>query len=285
MNFVDEAVVFPCGGESLVGVASKPEVPGAAGLLVIVGGPQYRAGSHRPFVALARRAAAAGVTALRFDYRGMGDSSGAPVGFEGADEDVGAAIDALTRHSPSVRRIYLWGLCDGASAALMYLQRIGDPRLAGVCILNPWVRSAATLARAQVKHYYGQRLLRREFWSKLLRGGVDIGGSLRELAGKLRASKGGGTHSADMPFQTRMANGLREFAGTILLVISGRDLTAREFLEYAASDPAWTGIVDAKRMRQIDVAEGDHTFSSVPFRAPVEEAKLGWLEVAQMPGS
>ena len=275
MNFVDEAVVFPCAGESLVGVVSKPEMPGEAGLLVIVGGPQYRAGSHRQFVALARRAAAAGVTALRFDYRGMGDSSGAPVGFEGADDDVRAAIDALMRHSPSVRRIYLWGLCDGASAVLMYLQRTGDPRVAGVCILNPWVRSAATLARTQVKHYYGQRLLQREFWSKLLRGGINITGALGELAGKLRTSVGGrAAPAADMSFQTRMANGLREFSGTVLLVISGRDMTAKEFEEYAASDPDWSGLVDPARLTRYDVPDADHTFSSAVWRARVEEATL-----------
>ena len=275
MNFVDEAVVFPCAGESLVGVVSKPEMPGEAGLLVIVGGPQYRAGSHRQFVALARRAAAAGVTALRFDYRGMGDSSGAPVGFEGADDDVRAAIDALMRHSPSVRRIHLWGLCDGASAALMYLQRTGDPRVAGVCILNPWVRSAATLARTQVKHYYGQRLLQREFWSKLLRGGINITGALGELAGKLRTSVGGrAAPAADMSFQTRMANGLREFSGTVLLVISGRDMTAKEFEEYAASDPDWSVLVDPTRLARYDVPDADHTFSSAVWRARVEEATL-----------
>ena len=257
------------------GVVSKPEMPGEAGLLVIVGGPQYRAGSHRQFVALARRAAAAGVTALRFDYRGMGDSSGAPVGFEGADDDVRAAIDALMRHSPSVRRIHLWGLCDGASAALMYLQRTGDPRVAGVCILNPWVRSAATLARTQVKHYYGQRLLQREFWSKLLRGGINITGALGELAGKLRTSVGGrAAPAADMSFQTRMANGLREFSGTVLLVISGRDMTAKEFEEYAASDPDWSGLVDPTRLARYDVPDADHTFSSAVWRARVEEATL-----------
>jgi alpha/beta superfamily hydrolase len=46
-------------------------------VLVIVGGPQYRAGSHRQFTLLARSLAEQGFAVLRFDYRGMGDSTGA----------------------------------------------------------------------------------------------------------------------------------------------------------------------------------------------------------------
>ena len=42
------------------------------GMLIVVGGPQYRAGSHRQFTLLARDVAATGVPTMRFDYRGMG---------------------------------------------------------------------------------------------------------------------------------------------------------------------------------------------------------------------
>jgi len=58
-------------------------VPGEAdaaaadtGVLIVVGGPQYRVGSHRQFVMLARFLADHGVPCMRFDYRGMGDVSG-----------------------------------------------------------------------------------------------------------------------------------------------------------------------------------------------------------------
>jgi exosortase A-associated hydrolase 1 len=279
MNVLDEALVFECGDVRLVGVISMPAEPGSAGLVIIVGGPQYRAGSHRQFVALARRAATAGVPALRFDYRGMGDSEGTPVGFENADDDVRAAIDALATRCPGVRKVYLWGLCDGASAALMYLQRTGDSRVAGVCILNPWVRTAVTLARAQVKHYYGRRLLQREFWAKLLGGGVDLAGSLREFAGKLRASAAasGGKESIDMTFQGRMAAGLQAFAGDVLLVLSGRDLTAREFLEHANGDPALSSALAGASVARVDLAQADHTFSTAQWRTEVEDATLRWM--------
>ena len=281
MSYVETAIVFHAAGDQLVGVISAPAQASDAGLLVIVGGPQYRAGSHRQFVALARYAASAGIATMRFDCRGMGDSSGAPSGFEDCDADIAAAIDALMARCPSVRRVFLWGLCDGASAALLYMDRRQDTRVAGVCILNPWVRSATTLARAQVKHYYGQRLFEREFWSKLLRGGVDIGGAIREFAGKLRLSSvKTKVQGAKVPFQDRMAHALRRHRGQVLLILSGRDLTAKEFIDHAASDPAWDGVLQVDQVRRHDVVDADHTFSTADWRAQVEAATVDWITTA-----
>jgi hypothetical protein len=160
----------------------------------------------------------------------------------------------------------------------MYLQRSADARVAGVCILNPWVRTTATLARAQVKHYYGRRLLERAFWTKLLRGGVDIGGALGEFAGKIRAARKPASREDDMGFQVRMAAGLRGFRGSTLLVLSGRDLTAKEFVEFVAVDPSWAGILDSGGIERVDLADADHTFSSAAWRDAVERVTLRWIE-------
>ena len=52
------------------------------GVLIIVGGPQYRVGSHRQFVQLARALASNGIATMRFDYTGMGDSQGKKAEFD-----------------------------------------------------------------------------------------------------------------------------------------------------------------------------------------------------------
>ena len=78
-HFTETVLAFPCEGERLLGVVSAPEdalVTGDLGVVIVVGGPQVRAGSHRQFVQLARHLAAQGLPTLRFDVRGMGDSSG-----------------------------------------------------------------------------------------------------------------------------------------------------------------------------------------------------------------
>ena len=173
MTVTERALNFSCQGQHLVGVVSLPAAPRRVGMLIVVGGPQYRAGSHRQFVQLARRVAAEGHAVLRFDCRGMGDSGGEQRSFEDISPDIAAAVQALLQAAPAVQQVVLWGLCDGASAALLYLgDSARDPRVTGLCLVNPWLRSQATLARTHVKHYYTQRLRQPEFWAKLLRGGV-----------------------------------------------------------------------------------------------------------------
>ena len=113
-------VVFNCEGVLLHGMLHEGAPSATTGVLVIVGGPQYRVGSHRQFVLLGRALAERGYPVLRFDYRGLGDSDGEPHTFETIDADIRAAIDAFTRLRPGLERVVVWGLCDAASAALFY---------------------------------------------------------------------------------------------------------------------------------------------------------------------
>lgn len=277
----EEAFTFPCEGETLLGLlhhgaAEAPAQVAATGVVIVVGGPQYRAGSHRQFVHLARALAAAGHPVLRFDVRGMGDSSGALRDFEHIGADIGAAIDALSARAPGVQRIVLWGLCDGASAALLYLHAHPDARVQGLALANPWVRSPASLARTQVKHYYLQRLAQREFWAKLLQGGVGLH-ALRGLLGNVRAASAAGTSLPATSFQQLMAAAWNSFDGDILLVLSGHDYTAKEFAEYASTHPSWPHLLAHARVTQHPVPDADHTFSSAAHRLAVAQATSHWL--------
>jgi len=276
MSFVEEPVRFACENETLFGILARPEQPADLGIVVVVGGPQTRVGSHRQFVLLARALAAAGYPVLRFDVRGMGDSTGAQRSFEHITPDIAAAIDALQEQCPAVRRVVLWGLCDAASAALLYCDETQDQRIAGLCLLNPWVRSEASLAKTQVKHYYGQRLLQKEFWAKLLSGRLDVARALAELLRKF----GQATVKAEqlLGFQERMARGWKSLTGPILLILSGNDYTAKEFLEYAAGAPVWRGLLEQAGITRVDVPDADHTFSSQKWRNSVENACLDWLK-------
>jgi exosortase A-associated hydrolase 1 len=287
MKAVESALAFKCGGDTLVGVLAMPDAAQAASdtaLLVIVGGPQYRVGSHRQFALLTRAVAQAGYPALRFDVRGMGDSTGSPRAFDSLDEDIAAAIEALQHERPAVRRVVLWALCDGASAALLYLDRRADPRVHALCLLNPWVRSPASMARTQVKHYYLQRLAQPAFWRKLFGGGVTPG-ALADLWASIRLARRAGTADASgASFQQRMAAGWARFGGDILLVLSDDDFTAREFDEYARSSPSWQGLLVRRGVTRLDVAGANHTFANAADRSRVESATLAWLQrVAPLP--
>ena len=279
----EQALDFRCADSLLLGILTRPPsgVPDALTAVVIaVGGPQYRVGSHRQFVLLARRLAEHGFTSLRFDSRGMGDSTGEMRDFESTGPDLHAAIDALRRACPAARQVVVWGLCDAASAAMMYAVSHAD--VIGIVAANPWARSDASLAAAQVKHYYVARLVQREFWAKLLRGGIDWRGSIGALASNLKKARGlarpGPAGRSDESFQTRMATGLAGFRGRMLLIIAANDLTAKEFLQYTQASAPWQGLLAAPRVHRVDVPEADHTFSCRAWRVQVEDATIAWLK-------
>lgn len=88
-------ITFACGTDNLFGVLNLPESSDQRGVVIVVGGPQYRVGSHRQFVLLARALAQQGVPVMRFDYRGMGDSTGQQRAFDTIDNDIRSAIDVF----------------------------------------------------------------------------------------------------------------------------------------------------------------------------------------------
>lgn len=249
-----------CDGERMLGIVCAPATGPRqrVGVLIVVGGPQYRVGSHRQFVRLARALAVAGHVSLRLDHRGVGDSEGRMRSFEEIDADLTAALDCLGAQ-PGVREIVVWGLCDAASAALMFCAR--DSRVGGLVLLNPWVRSDVTLATTYLKHYYGRRLLEPEFWKRVISRNLDLRASLRDFVGSARSAVLRRPAAQQQSFQHRMAAAWRSFRGPILLLLSGRDLTAREFLEYAAADGAWRGLLERPNVSRRELADADHTFS------------------------
>lgn len=276
----EQAVSLPGPTGPMLGILSLP--PGTVALsgtavVLVVGGAQYRVGSHRQFVRLARALARQGHSALRFDFPGMGDSPGEPVPFEATAPHVAAAVDRAMA-VPGVQRVVLWGLCDGASACLLYQGATGDTRIAGMALLNPWVRSEASLARAQVRHYYRQRLLEVAFWRKLFNGAVGRQ-ALSDLWRNLRLMRA--AQSTALPptsFQDRMAGAWRDFPGAVLLLLSERDLTAQEFVEYANTQPRWKGWALHPRLEQHQLAGADHTCSRPADTQQSETLVLNWLQ-------
>jgi exosortase A-associated hydrolase 1 len=257
----EKALLFRCGPERLIGILHGPGSDvRPVGVLIVVGGPQYRAGSHRQFVLMAREIARAGHPVLRFDHRGIGDSDGEARSFEELDDDIRAALDALYAQHPALRGVVIMGLCDAASAALMYCGK--DPRIAGLILANPWVRSEAGQARAYVRHYYGNRLLQAAFWRKVAAGEFDVVGSMRDFLRKLwTSSRGRPASDSRASFQERMLAGLARFEGPVLLQVSGRDLTAAEFMDLCKSDRRWGSAVARRSVELRHYERADHTFA------------------------
>lgn len=281
----ESVVAFACGGEPLLGVLHRPENGSARGLIVVVGGPQTRVGSHRQFVLLARALAGAGVPVLRFDYRGMGDSGGQPQDFTAIETDIRAAIDHLCESVPAVKEVVLWGLCDAASAILFYAHR--DPRVTGIALANPWARTEEGAARAYLHDYYLRRIVDPNLWHKILRGEFAVRKSLASFGTMLGKALGRGDKpaacnsahppNAPFPLRERMLDGLRRYRGRVLLILSGDDLTAREFKDMIAGSRSWRRLLARPNVSRRDLAESNHTFSRAAWRDQVANWTLAWM--------
>jgi exosortase A-associated hydrolase 1 len=280
-------MLLPCEGEHLLAILTEPArpVPGDLGVVIIVGGPQYRGGSHRQFVQLARALAGAGFPTLRFDVRGMGDATGPLHDFEEITPDIGAAIDGLCAANTKLRRIVLWGLCDGASAALIYLDDRADPRVQALAMVNPWVRTVGTQARARLKHYYLRRIFSPDFWRKALRGRVGLVAAT-ELLGTARAAghdmnastTPGHCHTNRPSHAQRMTRCAFRLDLPVLLQMSGSDHTAREFDEYTAASPSWQRLLRSRSTVRADFPEADHTFSGASTLQHSLQGTLRWIQ-------
>ena len=83
--------------------------------------------------------------------------------------------------------------------------------------------------------------------------------------------------SRDMPLPERLLLGITRFSGPVMLVLSGRDLIAREFEGLVRDHSAWQAQFRLKPVTQHALADADHTFSSASQRNQVADWGLRWL--------
>lgn len=140
MNVVDRPIFVESGGETLFAIASDPSDPGPVGVVLLpAGGYTFTPQRNRWGVDLAHRLASAGYPTVRFDWKGIGDSTGSVDTFaldRPAIEDAFAALTLLE----SERRV-LMGQCYGARTALAMAGSV--ERLGGVVLISPPVRDHA----------------------------------------------------------------------------------------------------------------------------------------------
>ncbi|SER12393.1 exosortase A system-associated hydrolase 1 [Nitrosomonas sp. Nm51] len=286
LSHTEIPVVFPCNNDSLVGVISKPENSSRIGVVIVVaGGPQYRVGAHRQFVTLARLLASHAIASIRFDHRGTGDSTGNLRGFVDMNADIQSAADTLLSRVPEVEKIVLWGECESATASAFYSYL--DPRIQGIFMVNPWIRTEAGLAKTMIRHYYWRRLLEKSFWTKVMSGNFSLTASLKSCMKMIKstwARSGGKADSVfndtldTLPLPERLAQSCQRFSGEMFILTSGWDYIAREFNDYVKSSKIWQELTVSGCVTLKDIPEADHTFSRPEWRKQLFDYTINWLK-------
>jgi exosortase A-associated hydrolase 1 len=256
---------FDCAGESLAATLDGSD--GTTGLLIVSGGNEIRSGAHAGMAALAAALAASGHPVMRYDRRGIGDSSGENAGFASSADDIAAAVQAMRARVPSLNRLVAFGNCDAASALALYGPAAGIDALV---LANMWTlesesdaadetEAAATMTAGAIRSRYLAKLKDpRELW-RLASGGVNLGKVVRGLKqATAKAEVSGlaarlGQALADMPLPTK-------------LLVAEHDRTALWFLEH------WNGetFAPARANANLSMARldsGSHSFAGADDKA------------------
>lgn len=188
---IETAVRIDTGVSHLAAILTTAEAGPAAqargpAVLMLNSGSVHLIGPNRLWVRLARRWAAQGVTVLRLDLSGIGDSPVRPGAAENVVYSAHAAADieralAFLKTQAGGGDHHLLGLCSGAYHA--FKAAVAGQPVASILMINPltyfW-RDGTVLS--DVKEYeifelttkYRGKLFTREPWLRLLRGQLDL---------------------------------------------------------------------------------------------------------------
>jgi len=139
---------FPAGDESLFGVISTPVGGSASPAVIVLGGggtTPTATGRNRFYVEFSRRMSSLGYPAFRFDYHGVGDSTGSSEFRLDRPfvEDLEGATDRMREQGFS--EYLLVGMCFGARTALSAASQLAGLR--GLVLLAPPLRDYALSER------------------------------------------------------------------------------------------------------------------------------------------
>lgn len=146
--------------QGLVGTLCIPTdaAPQPLAFVLLNAGVVPRIGPHRFNVKLARSLAQQGISSLRMDLCGQGDSQAAASTGpyeQQVQEDLRAAMDQVAR-STGITRFVIAGICSGATAGFAVAQQ--DPRVVGL-----WMLDGYAYANGQAALWRIARQLRYQF--------------------------------------------------------------------------------------------------------------------------
>lgn len=282
-------------GTRLAGILHEAGGRGDAAAILLSPGVKSRVAPHRLYPKIADRLVACGVSVLRFDFHGLGDSEGSvpePLlqDLYGAIQsgryvnDTHDAIDWL-RGETGVGRVILGGLCGGAITGVLAAAARRD--VAGIFGLGlpvsldgagvDAVRSMSTGQLAGIRAGYRRKLLDASSWRRLLTLQTDFSLVARSFTAAARGRRPVATpqnlnpHLAPALFRV-LSQGCR-----VLLLFAEADRLLAEYREKFEPLHGEALKRHADRLEVRVVKAANHVFTFPEWQQEMREATTSWL--------
>jgi len=235
----------------------------------------HHVGPHRLYVKLARILSKLGISALRVDQSGIGDSSVRPDSLpaqEYATQEVSEILDELKQHGHN--KIILCGICSGASLAVQ--TAFVDKRVDGVVLINTAADTSNTDLNPQMsaQYYIRRSLWNPKAWVNLFTGRVNYRLLFNSLLPALRSMFAVGKNKTSMVEAARQGlESAMAIGAKLLVVLSDRDAQAFELI----SD----GVADLQQSGQLQIKifpSADHLFTSLHDQDVLIKLVCDWAE-------
>jgi pimeloyl-ACP methyl ester carboxylesterase len=259
---------------TVVGILTEPE-PGARRtdvptVILLNAGLLPRIGPHRTYVTLARGLAAQGVSTLRLDLSGHGDSDNRADDLSyvaGAVSDTRLAMNHLAQTTGTTSFV-LGGLCSGADNS--FLTALEDDRVHGAILLDWYAyRTPGFYIR-----YLSDAVLRPSAWRTAFLRWVRVLIRLRPVAGPAVMDPFARVHppkkAVRYHFDLMLERGMR-----FLCIYTGGQYT---LYNHAGQFGKMFGALDFRGLVRTEYFAGsDHTFTLVRDQERLVETVCGWF--------
>ena len=240
MNQFDETAALIGNEPRLVAVVTRPAAGQFRrddfGVILLGAGLVHHVGPNRLMTRVARMLAGLGLTCIRFDHRGIGDSaaqaSAKPFEVTAVEETI-EVMDWFQR-TEGLDSFAVVGICSGAETAMK--AALADDRVAGIVMINGGGQGAGSdwdtyeYVRGEAGHYLQRSLFNRDSWYRALTGRIQyrrlLGVLLTQIINKLvpkKAIKEAASSTAE-EIESLIARGV-----LLLWVQSEKDFSRRYF--------------------------------------------------------
>ena len=241
--------------------------------ICITAGLLHHVGPHRMHVLLARSLTRRGISTLRFDLSGIGDSSVRSDDLPAQEvpvQEINDAIDEL--ESRGFKRFILFGICSGAVHAVK--AAAGNPKIAGIILVNSGPDDGSTEANPQIaaQIYLKHSIRNLNAWKNLVTGKVKyrllIGTLISALIHKLK-----GKNKNAVSVEEKLQSGVEPFMqqGTSVLMV----LSDRHAQVYALYQKAFEKL-HCGQFETLIYAETDHLFTSLSVQQDLIDRVCQW---------